>query len=54
MTVVFSFVEICVDYGGVFVFHVCFDLCIIYGVWVCVNVCVRCFVSYVCVLFVVM
>ena len=24
--VVFSVVEICIDYGGVYVFHVCFDL----------------------------
>ena len=37
---VFSVVEICVAYGGVYVFHVCFDLCIVYGVGVCVNVCV--------------
>ena len=33
--VVFSVVEICVDYGGVYVFHVCFDLCIVYGVGIC-------------------
>ena len=26
---VFSVVEICVDYGGVYVFHVCFDLCVV-------------------------
>ena len=25
-------------YGGVNVFHVCFDLCVVYGVGVCVNV----------------
>ena len=31
--VVFSVVVICVDYGDVlYVFHVCFDLCIFYGV----------------------
>ena len=24
--------------GGVYVFHVCFDLCVVYGVRVCVNV----------------
>ena len=28
------------DYGGVYVFHVCFDLCIVYGVGICVDVCV--------------
>ena len=27
------------DYGGVYVFHVCFDLCVVYGVWVCIDVC---------------
>ena len=37
--VVCSVVEICVDYGGVYVFHVCFDLCVVYGVGVCVDVC---------------
>ena len=36
--VVFSVVEICVDYDGVHVFHVCFYLCIVYGVGVCVDV----------------
>ena len=35
----FSVVEIYVDYGGVYVFHVCFYLCVIYGVGVCVDVC---------------
>ena len=39
VTVVFSVVEICVDYGGVNVFHVCFNWCIVYGVGVCFNVC---------------
>ena len=39
VTVVVSIVDICVDYGGVNVFHVCFDLCVVYGVGVCVNVC---------------
>ena len=29
----------CVDYGGVYVFHVCFDLYVVYWVEVCVNVC---------------
>ena len=28
-----------VDYGGLYVFHVCFDLYIVYCVGVCVNVC---------------
>ena len=37
--VVFSVVKICVDYGGMYVFHVCFYLCVVYGVGVCVNVC---------------
>ena len=32
----FSVVEICIDYGGVHVFHVCFDLCVVYGIGVCV------------------
>ena len=40
LTVVFSVVEICVDYGGMYVFHVCFDLFVVYGVGFCVNVCV--------------
>ena len=39
VTIVFSDIEICVDYGGVYVFHVYFDLCIGYGVGVCVGVC---------------
>ena len=30
--VVFSVVEISVDYGGVYMLHVCFDLCVVYGV----------------------
>ena len=37
--VVFSVVEVCADYGRVYVFHVCFDLCVVYGVGVCVHVC---------------
>ena len=37
--VVFSVVEICVDYGGVYVFLVCFDLCVVYGIVVCIDVC---------------
>ena len=35
--VVLSVVEVCVDYGGVYVFHVCFD--VVSGFRVCVNVC---------------
>ena len=35
----FSVVEICIDYGGVYVFHVCFDLCDVYGVGICVDLC---------------
>ena len=32
-------VEVCVDYGGVNVFHVCLDLFTVYGVVICANVC---------------
>ena len=35
----FSVVEICVDYGGVYLFHVCYDVCVVYGAGVCVNAC---------------
>ena len=37
--VAFAAVEICVDYGGVNVFHVFLNLCLVYGVRICVNVC---------------
>ena len=37
--IVLSDVEVCADYGGVNVFHVCLNVGIIYGVGVCVNVC---------------
>ena len=37
--VVLSVVEVCADYGGVNVFHVCPNFGIVYGVGVCVNVC---------------
>ena len=37
--VVLSVVEVCADYGGVHVFHVCLNFGIVYGVGVCVNVC---------------
>ena len=33
--VVFSVVEICAAYGGVYMFHDCFDLCVVYGVVEC-------------------
>ena len=36
--IVISAVEICVYYGGVYVFHVCFDLCVVYGIGICVDV----------------
>ena len=36
---VLSVIEVCADYGGVNVFHVCLDFCVVYGVVVCVNVC---------------
>ena len=29
--VVISAVDVCADYGGVYVFHVCFYLCVVYG-----------------------
>ena len=32
MTVVLSVVEVCADYGGVNVFHVCLDFGVVYGV----------------------
>ena len=35
---VFSVVDICVEYGGVYVFHVRFYLCVVHCVGVCVNV----------------
>ena len=38
--VVLSVVEVCVDYGGVNMFHVCLNFGMIYGAGVCVNVCV--------------
>ena len=34
--VVLSVVEVCVDYGGVNVFHVCLNFGVVYGVGVCV------------------
>ena len=37
--VVLSAVEICADYGGVNVFHVCLNFGVVYGVGVCINVC---------------
>ena len=37
--VVLPVVEVCVDYGGMNVFHVCLDFGVVYGVGVCVNVC---------------
>ena len=37
--VVLSAVKVCADYGGVNVFHVCFNFCVVYGVGVCVNGC---------------
>ena len=36
--IVLSVVEVCVDYGGVNVFHVHHDFGIVYAVGVCVNV----------------
>ena len=37
-----SVVEVSADYGDVNVFHVCFNFGVVYGVGVCVNVCVVC------------
>ena len=37
--VVISAVEVCVYYSGVSVFHVHFDLCVVYGIGICVDVC---------------
>ena len=37
--VVLSVVEVYVDYGGVDVFHICLNFCVVNGVGVCVNVC---------------
>ena len=37
--VALSFVEVCVDIGGVNVFHVCLDFGVVYGAEVCVHVC---------------
>ena len=37
--VVLSVVEVCADYVGVNVFHVCLNFGIIYGVGICVHVC---------------
>ena len=34
-----SVVEVCSDYGGVNVFHVCLKFVDVYGVGACVNVC---------------
>ena len=55
-----SAVEVCADYGGVNVFHVCLNFGVIVGVCVnvcgivCVVVCCMLFVSYVWLLFVVL
>ena len=35
----FSVIEVCVDYGDVYVFHVCFGLCVIYDVGICADIC---------------
>ena len=38
--VVLSVVEVCADYGGANVFHVCLNFGVLYGVGVCGVVCV--------------
>ena len=51
--VVLSVVEVCADYDGVNVFHVCLNFGVVYGVGVCINVCgVVCVVVWVVVIFV--
>ena len=37
--VAFPVVEICAEYGGMYVSHVCFTLCVVYGVGIGVDVC---------------
>ena len=37
-SVVISAVEVFVDYVGVYVFHVCFYLCAVCGVGICVDI----------------
>ena len=37
--VVLSVDEVCVDYDGANVFHVCLNCCVIYSVGVCLNIC---------------
>ena len=52
--VVLSVVEVCADYGGVNLFHVCLNFGVVYGVWgLCQCLWCMLFVSYVWVLFVV-
>ena len=46
--VVLSAVEVCADYGGVNVFHVCLNFGVVYGVDVCGVVC-RCMCLFSCV-----
>ena len=31
-------VDVFINYGGVYVFHVCFDVCVVYGVGIRVDV----------------
>ena len=45
-SVVLSVVEVCADYVGVNVFHVCLNFGVVYGVGVCVNVCVVCYLFF--------
>ena len=46
--VVLSVVEVCADYCGVNVFHVCLNFGSVYGVGVCVKVCDVVFVVVCC------
>ena len=51
-----DFVDVCVDYGGVNVFHVCLEFYVVYdaGVCVCVVVCCLFLTSWCCLLCVVL
>ena len=46
--VVLSVVDVCADYGGVNVFHICLNFGVVYGV--CINVCGVVYVVVVCLL----
>ena len=37
-------VEACVDHGDVYVFHVCPNLCVVYGVGICMRLIVSMYI----------